>query len=124
MQIEDLAKVVDGLSNVVADFAKEMRDGFKKMDDKMDKGFKEVREEMDGGFKSVREEIHEVLEAVNEHSSITDVRLDRIEVQLDSLSKTVTNLPDKNYVDEKIGSLRGEVVTIARETALRTIGAQ
>ena len=66
--------------------------------------------------------IDDVLDAVNKFATTNEQRLGRIEDDLDSMKsdingmkRTMTTLVTKDYLDEKIADLRGDLVVLIRK---------
>ncbi|MBI4778842.1 hypothetical protein HY797_00090 [Candidatus Falkowbacteria bacterium] len=59
-------------------------------------------------IKEMRADSQEILEAINAFSGETDKRFAKLE-------NKVNSLPDKNYLDEKLSDLRGDLVVLTRK---------
>jgi uncharacterized protein YPO0396 len=91
-----------GLDEVRSDFRHELKTGLD-----------EVRSEMRTGFDEVHEMIHDLSSDIDTRFSDVNARLNGIESQM------VT----KDYLDERLGAFRCEVVEVTKNAALRAVGA-
>ncbi|OGG49747.1 hypothetical protein A3C18_01020 [Candidatus Kaiserbacteria bacterium RIFCSPHIGHO2_02_FULL_54_11b] len=55
---------------------------------------------------------HEILEAIQTFSSSVDQRFDRVDQRLDRVEATMVT---KDYLDEKLADLRGDLVVLTRK---------
>ena len=61
----------------------------------------------------------EILEVINDFSTATDRRFDKVESRFDKvesrLGKIESNMLTKDYLDEKLSDLRGDLVVLTRK---------
>ena len=96
-KVDGLSTKFEGLSETVADLVITGR---------------ETSEKVDGLSETVRE----VLEAVNEFATVTDKRFNSLETRM---AKTEALMVTKDYLDDKLAVLRGDVLHVIRKEDTR-----
>ena len=61
---------------------------------------------------------NEIIEVINEFSSRVDERLDKLEGKVDKIEATMVT---KDYLDEKMADLRGDLVVLMRKEDTKVV---
>ena len=102
--LQNVMESIQVLNGSMVDLKTSMEGRMEKMDGGMEK--------MDGRMGNIEGSIQEVVESVVEFSTHVDVRFDRLEGRVTTIETTMVT---KNYLDEKIFQLRGDLVALARK---------
>lgn len=73
-----------------------------------------------GRIDGLTNDVAELAEAVSELSTNTDARFDRSDSRLSNIETVLPTLVTKDYLDEKLADLRGDLVILARQQDKKT----
>jgi predicted nuclease with TOPRIM domain len=118
---QDLRKDNQGLHKGFQDLSKDnqsLHKGFEELhkdNQSLHKGFEELRKDN----QSLHENIQDVIEVIGEFSKNVDQRFDHLEGDVNVLKQDVrvikNTMASKDYMEEKIADLRGDLVTLSRK---------